>query len=214
MDSLQVGLLVHKDTSSPSQFYPVVRAQATLKELSTVYPNSSKLSIDSFLSNNLIQDPKQINPQGLIELEKFLQKLAEEYEDLVQDISENCSKIFEIASKRQVLSLDLFLRLIQQVSKEKMLELSENVEKELQDFQEIKVSQGVEVCLKFNLFTTEDILGFLGNLASVSQNFAKNLLLSQYPSPIPSVYQNILDEIEEVPVKFALIWWKFLNNNQ
>lgn len=214
MDTLEIGLLIHKDTASPTQFYPLIRAQTTIKELASVFPINSKHSIEAFTLSNSIQDPKQINPQGLIELEKFLEKVSNEYEDIIGDISLNTQNLFQTVSKRQILNLDYFRLLISKVSREKVLSNEENIEKDLQELVEIKAAQGIEICQKFNLLSTEDIEGFLGNLASVSQSFAKNLLLSQYPSPIPSLYQNILDGINEIEVRFALVWWKILNNNQ
>jgi len=215
MDTQSIGLLIHKDTSSPTQFYPFSRALASLKELSTLFPPKKKLAIESFLRASVIQDPKQINPKGLIELENYLEKLSEEYEELTEDITQNCLSLFETVSKRLSLSTEYFRLVLYKVSPDRMAEVEDIIEKEFFDgVFEIKAKDAGEVACKFQLLTTDDIIDYLGNLSNVSEAFGKNLIRSQYPSPVPSIYENMLDSLDEIELRFGLVWWKILNNNQ
>lgn len=215
MDTQSIGLLIHKDTSSPTQFYPLSRALASLKELSVLFPPKQRMAIESFLRASVIQDPKQINPQGLIELEIYLEKLSEEYEQLTEDITQNCSLIFETVSKRLSLSTEYFRLVLHKISPDRMAEVEDTIEKEYFDgVFEIKAKDAAEIACKFQLLMTDDIIDYLGNLANVSESFGKNLIRSQYPSPVPSIYENMLDSLDEIELRFGLVWWKILNNNQ
>ncbi|OMJ67595.1 hypothetical protein SteCoe_35192 [Stentor coeruleus] len=77
MENSQIGLLVHKNKASSMQYYPVSRALACLHELQSALSPEDKESLEKYVHYNNIKDPKNINPLGLIELEAFLEKIAE-----------------------------------------------------------------------------------------------------------------------------------------
>lgn len=77
MENSQIGLLVHKNKASSIQYYPVSRALACLYELQSALSPEDTESLEKYVNSNSIKDPKSINPLGLIELEAFLEKIAE-----------------------------------------------------------------------------------------------------------------------------------------
>jgi hypothetical protein len=210
MQNSDIGILTHSGNVNPIQYYPLSRALSCLRDLKPLFQNKTYIEIESFLNTIRIQDPKQINPQGLIELEAFLEKICEENEVIYTDISQNCAQLLCAVSDQGIVPKDLFTSLIFAISPEKIF--SDGDKELLESFSEVKPSNVIDLCVKNNILSTEDISTYLGDLNDLSENLGKELLLTQLPSVIGPPYKWMLENIENIKIKFALVWWKLFNN--
>lgn len=88
MQNFNVGIMVSTDDIAEIQLYPTVRAIECVKEkLEPILDKTAVNSFIRFIEQKSVSDPKRINKSGLIELELFLEKaldLYEEYQESIQ----------------------------------------------------------------------------------------------------------------------------------
>ena len=206
MQNSNIGLLAYKENTNPIQYFPSARAFACIKELSFLFFPKTLTFLESFINSLSIQDPKQINPQSLIELEAFLEKISEENETLYLEIRQNCKKLFETISFSGVLSKEDFKSLFLAIS-------STTQENDfLESFYQLTIEDATEICMQKHTFLSENIKEYLGDLASLSEPSGLNLITTQHPFPIPNTYKYMQNNIEKIDYKFGLVWWKLLSN--
>ena len=122
MQNSKIGLLMHKDTKNPIQYYPLSRILSCIKELKALFPEKIKTIIELYISKATIADPKQINPQGLIELEGFFEIVSETHENIYQGIAINCEKLFKTVTEKLILSIEQFKKILLVINPSEFLE--------------------------------------------------------------------------------------------
>ena len=214
MHNSQLGIVLHQEHISAIQYHPFSRALSCIKDLKSLFTDNLRNNLEAYLGSIVISDPKQINPQGIIELEAFLEKFLELHEDLLRGISQNCKKLFEAVSENSYIPTEAFRLVINTVSPASLAQFGFNNSKDaeaLDNMTQISASDAIEICNKFYALSLDDVNTFLGKLADVSDSFAIEMITTQYPSPIPPLYSSMLSMIGNLHAKSGLIWWKLFN---
>lgn len=94
MQNFNVGIMVAIDDTAEIQMYPTVRALECIKEkLEPVLEKAVCNGLVKFVEAKSVSDPKRINKSGLIELELFLEKAIELYEEYQEHINEGVNAV-------------------------------------------------------------------------------------------------------------------------
>ena len=210
MQNSSIGLLLFKDSANPIQYFPLSRALACFKDIQNILPLSSITKLETLTKSIAIPDPKQVNPLGMIELELFFENLLEEHEFLIKDIVSNCSELFKVVINNK-LNKDLFIKMTQKLTQKDFYESeSENVIQTLNKVEEISLNYAIEIACKVCGFTSENILNYLDDLLNLSIIEAKNLILNKLALNTSEISAKLLENIEDIDIKHALVWMKIL----
>jgi hypothetical protein len=94
MQNYNVGIMLAIDDTAEIQMYPTVRALECIKEkLEPLLDKADLNGLVKFVEAKSVSDPKRINKSGLIELELFLEKAIELYEEYQENISQGVNAV-------------------------------------------------------------------------------------------------------------------------
>lgn len=199
MQSSSIGILIHKEFTNPIQYYPYARAVSCVNDLKSVFPDFIAKVLHLHLETIKTSDPKQINPQGMIELESFLEKVSEVHEDLSAEIKENCISLYKAVSENDSLPSITFKRLLTEIHPDWP------IPNFLADLSGVSLATALEISSNFYLFRSESLKNYLGDLTSAS---VKDLISSSKSSS--EVFQILQKNIESISPFYLLLWWKLL----
>lgn len=205
MQNSPIGLIVYKDQVSPIQYYPYSRAVACLKEYKSVFSKKTVKNLKTQMEKQKINDPKQINPNGIIELELFFEVILQEHEKMLNEIIENLKVLFTPFG--EVIDKEIFVIGLNGVSG---VDNKELIEKEVEKINEVFFEDCVDVACRVKAGTEEVVGGLIAEFRGLSEEDAKRLAKSKLMAAGTKIADLVVEEIEINPGKFGLLWMKIL----
>jgi hypothetical protein len=205
MQNSPIGLLVYKDQVSPIQYYPYSRAVACLKEYKSMLSKNIMKNLKNQIEKLKINDPKQINPNGIIELELFLEVFLQEHEKMLIEIIENLKILFTPFG--EVIDKEIFVIGLNGVSGVGCKDL---IEKEVEKINEIFFEDCVDVACRVKAGINEIVVEILKEFTGLSEEDAKRLAKSRLMAAGTKIADLVVESIEDNPAKFGILWMKIL----
>jgi hypothetical protein len=212
MQNSPIGLLIFKDSASPMQYYPVSRALGCIKDISKIFPSPIIKKLEDMVNSNSIPDPKNVNPLGMIELELFFESVVEEHENLQNDIINNCNKLYQACCADKI-PKQSFMMLITSVShgNSKTFD-SDKAKSVLEKVFDVSLEEAIEVCCKLCLLTTYDVLSYVGDIAEMHPEEARNQIKNRLKNSQYEISGSVVNTVDQVEPLYGLVWMKVLSN--
>jgi hypothetical protein len=202
-----IGLLMFRDQANSAQFFPFSRVSACLQEIRAIFSSEVFAKLEDFIEKNRINDPKQVNPQGLVEVELFLLEVLEKHEEMFKEIIENFSDFF------------IFEKIEAEIAKKVLIRFSDTerdvfevIVRETGERESFGLEEFVEVACKVGAGTNALCFKAFQDFHGLSDQESRDLAKAKLGIVEGELAQQVIQNIEMMSKKGIAMWVYLLSN--